>query len=91
MNWCHRDSSVWLQTTYIDKYSFVHKNVYLCVCVYLIGEGLAQAIAVLWLHEGVVEECRHVVLLSGKKRVPKHQIWEKKSASFLASKLNYDM
>lgn len=41
--------------------------VYTVVCVYLIRMGLGLAIGELLLHEGVVEECRHVVVLSGKK------------------------
>lgn len=44
---------------------------YSCVCVYLIRKRLALAVGELWLHEGVVEECRHVVVLSGKERVVK--------------------
>lgn len=34
-----------------------------CVSMYLIGEGLALAIGELGVHEGVAEECRHVVVL----------------------------
>ena len=36
-------------------------------CVYLVGEGLPVAVGELQLHEGVVKERRHVVLLSEKK------------------------
>lgn len=37
-----------------------------CVSLYLISEGLALAIGELWFHEGVAEECRHVVVLPKK-------------------------
>ncbi len=71
----------------------VYSVVCLCVCLYLIREGLALAIGELWLHEGVVVECCHVVVLSEKNSVQKHrrQICEesKGSASFLFSKIKY--
>lgn len=62
----------------------------MCVTLYLIGEVLALAVGELWLHEGVVEECGHVVL-SGKKRVPKHHSVVKRLSSLLVSEINYDV
>lgn len=47
--------------------------VLVCVCVcpgagqYLVREGLALAVRELGFHEGVAEECRHVVVLSRDK------------------------
>lgn len=55
--------------------------------VYLIGEGLILATGELWLHERVIEEGRHVVLLSKRRNIK----FGKRCAGFLVAKLHFDM